>query len=174
MAEDVVSIRPAEPEDAARLLALVRALTQQSDTFTVDEGLGQLTEAREREQIEQITRTTTNIILVATLGEQLIGIATVQATADITAAEGEVGVAVLKAYWGQGLGTALVEELIRWAQDFSTLKRLILTVQCRNQRATQLYLHQGFQPQAPEPHPVLDLNGEQVPAVDMVLTVNAD
>ncbi|RRK11434.1 GNAT family N-acetyltransferase [Lactiplantibacillus garii] len=171
MADEVVDIRPAEPADAARLLKLLKRLSHESNTFTVDEGLGQLSERDECQQIEQLTRTTTNTIFVAALGAQLIGVATVQATEGPTVTKGEVGVAVLKEFWGMGLGTALVEELIHWARDFSTLKQLVLTVQLRNTRAAKLYQHLGFKESTPQAYDVVDPTGAKVAAVDMVLAV---
>ncbi|VDG17884.1 N-acetyltransferase [Lactobacillus sp.] [Lactiplantibacillus mudanjiangensis] len=171
MAADVVEIRPAEATDAAQLLALLKQLATESNTFTADDGLGELSEADERSQIEQITKTTTNIIMVAALGDELLGVGTVQATDDLVHDQGEVGVAVLKTYWGNGLGTALVEELLHWASDYSTLAQLCLTVQMRNQRAIKLYQHLGFQTVTTEPYAVIDPTGMSVQAIDMVLAV---
>lgn len=171
MAEEVVDVRPAEANDAGKLLHLLLQLADESNTFTIDDGLGELSEADEREQIEQITRTTTNTVFVAALGPQLIGVGTVQATGDLGEPHGEVGVAVLKKFWGMGLGSALVEELITWAQEFSTLEQLELTVQLRNTRAANLYRHLGFQPVTTTPYDVTDPAGERVPAIDMVLPV---
>lgn len=52
--------------------------------------------------------------------------------------------AVLKDYWGHGLGRILLEEVIVWAQEIGLLKRLELTVQVRNERAVRLYQSCGF------------------------------
>ncbi|WP_253955307.1 GNAT family N-acetyltransferase [Lactiplantibacillus plantarum] len=104
MAEEVVDVRPAEVADAAQLLALLAQLGRESNTFTVDEGIEDLSETDEQAQIERINGTTTNIIFVATLDSRLIGVSTVQASTDFSAAQGEVGVAVLKEFWGMGLG----------------------------------------------------------------------
>jgi len=171
MAAEVVDVRPAEASDAAQLLALLKQLASESNTFTVDDGLGELSEADERAQIEQITRTTTNTIFVAVLDQQLIGVGTVQATEGLLHPRGEIGVAVLKAYWGNGLGTALVEELLTWAHDFSTLHQLFLTVQTRNERAVKLYRQLGFKAVTKTAYSVVDPTGAKVAAIDMVLQV---
>ncbi|WP_251898817.1 GNAT family N-acetyltransferase [Lactiplantibacillus paraplantarum] len=121
MAEEVVDVRPAEVADATQLLALLAQLGRESNTFTVDEGIEDLSETDEQEQIAHINGTTTNIIFVATLASQLIGVSTVQASTDFSAAQGEVGVAVLKEFWGMGLGTALIEEVLDWARNYSTI-----------------------------------------------------
>lgn len=171
MAEEVVDVRPAEVTDAAQLLALLAQLGRESNTFTVDDGIEELSETDEAEQIERISGTTTNVIFVAVLGDQLIGVSTVQASTDFSAAQGEVGVAVLKEFWGMGLGTALVEEILDWARNYSSLERLVLTVQLRNTRAAKLYQHLGFENCTATSYEVVDPTGQRVAAMDMSLWV---
>ncbi|AYG36593.1 N-acetyltransferase [Lactiplantibacillus pentosus] len=171
MAEEVVDVRPAEVTDAAQLLALLAQLGRESNTFTVDDGIEELSETDEAEQIERISGTTTNVIFVAVLGDRLIGVSTVQASTDFSAAQGEVGVAVLKEFWGMGLGTALVEEILDWARNYSSLERLILTVQLRNTRAAKLYQHLGFENCTATSYEVVDPTGQRVAAIDMSLWV---
>ena len=171
MAEEVVDVRPAEVTDAAQLLALLAQLGRESNTFTVDDGIEELSETDEAEQIERISGTTTNVIFVAVLGDRLIGVSTVQASTDFSAAQGEVGVAVLKEFWGMGLGTALVEESLDWARNYSSLERLVLTVQLRNTRAAKLYKHLGFENCTATSYEVVDPTGQRVAAIDMSLWV---
>ncbi|MGA3407273.1 GNAT family N-acetyltransferase [Lactiplantibacillus pentosus] len=171
MAEEVVDVRPAEVTDAAQLLALLAQLGRESNTFTVDDGIEELSETDEAEQIERISGTTTNVIFVAVLGDRLIGVSTVQASTDFSAAQGEVGVAVLKEFWGMGLGTALVEEILDWARNYSSLERLVLTVQLRNTRAAKLYQHLGFENCTATSYEVVDPTGQWVAAIDMSLWV---
>ncbi|WP_047999031.1 GNAT family N-acetyltransferase [Lactiplantibacillus herbarum] len=171
MADEVVDVRPAEATDAAKLLALLAQLAGESNTFTVDDGIENVSEADECQQIEQITRTTTNVIFVAVLGSRLIGVGTVQADEKLGEAQGEVGVAVLKEFWGMGLGTALVEDIIDWARNYSTLERLVLTVQTRNTRAAKLYQHVGFEACTPASYEVVDPTGQHVAAMDMLMMV---
>ncbi|MCT3066384.1 GNAT family N-acetyltransferase [Lactiplantibacillus pentosus] len=171
MAEEVVDVRPAEVTDAAQLLALLAQLGRESNTFTVDDGIEELSETDEAEQIERISGTTTNVIFVAVLGDRLIGVSTVQASTDFSAAQGEVGVAVHKEFWGMGLGTALVEEILDWARNYSSLERLVLTVQLRNTRAAKLYQHLGFENCTATSYEVVDPTGQRVAAIDMSLWV---
>ena len=165
MAEEVVDVRPAEVADAAQLLALLAQLGRESNTFTVDEGIEDLSETDEQAQIERINGTTTNIIFVATLDSRLIGVSTVQASTDFSAAQGEVGVAVLKEFWG------MIEEVLDWARNYSSLERLVLTVQLRNVRAVKLYQHLGFENCTATSYDVVDPTGKRVPAIDMGIWV---
>ena len=49
-----------------------------------------------------------------------------------------------KAYWGNGLGSILMEEAIEWAQSSGSIRRLQLTVQKRNLAAVHLYKKAGL------------------------------
>ncbi|NMP24314.1 GNAT family N-acetyltransferase [Sulfobacillus harzensis] len=51
---------------------------------------------------------------------------------------------IRQSYWGQGLGTRLMETAIDWAKE-QGLSRLELTVVADNWRALALYLKMGFQ-----------------------------
>ena len=58
---------------------------------------------------------------------------------------GQVFIVVKKAFWNQGLGRILLEEAVDWAENGSSLRRLELTVQVRNERAVHLYKELGFE-----------------------------
>ena len=51
---------------------------------------------------------------------------------------------VAKAYWGQGIATAMVREAVAWSER-TGLKRLELTVHTSNLAALSVYLRCGFQ-----------------------------
>lgn len=61
---------------------------------------------------------------------------------------GEVGISILKDYWGLGLGTMLLEEVLIWVKENGVLFRLELDVQTRNERAVHLYQKMGFEIEA--------------------------
>lgn len=138
-----VSIRPAKPTDAAALLALLKQLQTESTTFEISNNLNELTVAEETHQIELIQATTTNIIFVAAIGDELVGLATAIERDDHSNTS-ELGVAVLKEVYHNGLGTALVDELIYWAESFSTIDELVLTVYKDNVAAVKIYEKLGF------------------------------
>ena len=58
--------------------------------------------------------------------------------------KGEVGVSVLKAYWGLGIGKGLLESLLEWAESKRIVKKINLKVRCENMRAIRLYEWMGF------------------------------
>lgn len=56
---------------------------------------------------------------------------------------GELGMSVVRDYWGQGIGTALLNALIDWAPSAGVTK-LVLRVRSDNRRAISLYKRIGF------------------------------
>ncbi|MFD1317539.1 GNAT family N-acetyltransferase [Loigolactobacillus zhaoyuanensis] len=141
-----VTIRIVRPTDAAQLLTLLRQLQQETPFLLADATDLASSATAETEQLTQLLQTDNNLLLVAALGDQLVGFARVAASSAPEIQHiGEVGIALLHEFWGYGLGTALLEEVLAWAQANPLMRRLELTVQQRNQRAYQLYQKLGFQ-----------------------------
>ncbi|MFN2363711.1 MAG: GNAT family N-acetyltransferase, partial [Halarsenatibacteraceae bacterium] len=58
--------------------------------------------------------------------------------------QGEFGMSVLKDYWGNGIGSLLIETLINWAEE-NGITRISLRVDEDNTRGQKLYEKFGFQ-----------------------------
>ncbi len=55
-----------------------------------------------------------------------------------------LAVGVVKAHWGKGIATALLEYALRWSRE-KQLRRIELTVHVSNRRAVEVYERCGFQ-----------------------------
>jgi len=55
-----------------------------------------------------------------------------------------VGIAIDEKYWGQGIGSVLFDEMIKFAQD-KGLEQMELDVNTNNTRALHLYKSKGFE-----------------------------
>lgn len=163
---DEVAIRLPEAADAGPLLKLLEHLQQESDTFTLADADDPMSAVQEADQLAQIERSTSHLLLVASLGSQLIGVLSIASTPQGNV--GELGLAVEKAYWHQGIGTALVDEALYWAQTASSLEAIGLIVQTRNVAAMRLYQKMGFVRTSTPPETVRDDAGKPVTAVEMV------
>lgn len=165
MSEDV-TIRLPGAADAVALLALLERLQQESDTFSLADADDPISAAQEAEQLEQIKQSSKHLLLVACLGRQLLGVLSISPTPQGNV--GELGIAVEKTYWHLGIGTALVDEALYWADTASSLQAVGLIVQTRNVAAVKLYEKMGFVRTQTPPEMVTDDDGEQVKAVEMV------
>ncbi|WP_421016679.1 GNAT family N-acetyltransferase [Furfurilactobacillus cerevisiae] len=167
MSEPTVDIRPVTENDAADLLTLLEDLKKESTTFTADPALAHLSVEEEAAQLRVMISSPQNHLMVADYGGQLIGVASIIAKNETV---GEIGVAILKSYWNEGLGSALMEEMLYWAKTASSLTNIVLTVQLENTYAKRLYRNLGFK--VTHFDSVVNAVGDEVPAQEMTLTVH--
>ena len=125
MAEFELALREAEKADAADLIRFLNQVGAESDYMTLDEA-GILMDEELDNEIARI------VSITADFHERIRHI-------------GQVFIVVKKAFWNQGLGRILLEEAVDWAENGSSLRRLELTVQVRNERAVHLYKELGFE-----------------------------
>lgn len=148
MAELEIDFSVAEGADAVAFLDFMAAVAEETDYLAMDEGgLAADPEALAHHFDSQLSLDN-QLCLLAKHGSEVIGVVNVKADhRDKLAHIGDVFIAVKKAYWGQGLGSALLEEALYWAEQTETIKRLELTVQARNSSAIALYKKHGFEPE---------------------------
>lgn len=134
---DEVEIKLATGDDAPRVLKFLRQAATESDAVTVPH-LAQVTVDQEKQNIDLINQFDDCVIMLAMLGEEILGIVTVMVLESQPTA-GELGVVVAKKYWRNGIGRLLVEEAEYWFDNYSSLESLVLTVFTTNTPAIKLY-----------------------------------
>ncbi|MDZ7834780.1 MAG: GNAT family protein [Alkalibacterium sp.] len=109
------------------------------------EGVGITTEEEEK-QLADIYESSNNCVFVATCRAiRSSGSLSIHASDKPKIRHiGDIGIVIDKAYWGYGLGTLMMEELLLWADESPVLSRLQLQVQERNTRARHMYEKLGF------------------------------
>jgi RimJ/RimL family protein N-acetyltransferase len=171
MSEEVtLIIREAESKDASQLLAMMQQADRETDFLVIDEqDLNLSTEALAIE-IDYLKKSINNLLLVASMDKKIIGVLSVKAQEQMRVSHiGEVGISILKDYWGIGIGTMMLEELLIWAKENGVLFRLELDVQTRNERAVHLYQKMGFQIEATMKRGARKENGEFLDVYKMSL-----
>ncbi|ANZ61621.1 hypothetical protein AYR62_03505 [Secundilactobacillus paracollinoides] len=165
MTSEDLDYRRVQPADAQALLALLQQLSQETTTFTVPTPLPSV--SQEVKEIEQINAGKDHVVIVAATGEQLVGVVTVMPTDEQAA--GEIGVAVLKKYWRQGIGYELMLSGLDWGALESSYSEISLTVQKQNTGAIAMYEKIGFATLSTS-H-VENSAGERVEAFEMAIGV---
>ena len=141
MAEFELALREAEKADAADLIRFLNQVGAESDYMTLDEAGILMDEDQMGQFIQRQAESDNQLYLLALLDNEIAGIVSI--TADFH--ERIRHIVVKKAFWNQGLGRILLEEAVDWAENGSSLRRLELTVQVRNERAVHLYKELGFE-----------------------------
>lgn len=141
----VLSIREAVREDAARLIQYLVKIPYDTEYLTM--GPGELTVSVEEEEkmLEESHKARNKVVLVAEVNHEIVGCLNFRGgPRPRNEHAGEFGVSVSKEYWGQGIGCAMIEELIEWAKVSKVVRKINLLVRSDNSRAVHIYEKLGF------------------------------
>jgi RimJ/RimL family protein N-acetyltransferase len=140
-----VRIRRAEPDDAAAILGYLGKVGGETINLTFGaEGPG-FSEAEEREYLTRVAAADNSLAIVALAGEEIIGALTFDGGHRRRMRHaGEFGISVLQAYAGQGLGKALLEYMVAWAEQGGIVRKINLKVRVDNHAAIRLYEQMGW------------------------------
>lgn len=140
MSDEIVSMKTATAADGEMVLQLLKQLQLESNVVLIAH-LDHMSVQQASADLDQLSDRDDSIVLLAMYGQQAIGILTVTPDDD---QQGELGVAVLKDYWHNGIGTMLVDEAVYWLNHYSSLNALKLDVFNDNDRARAIYKRLGF------------------------------
>ncbi len=164
-----VVIRSAVADDAEALVDYFLVVTAQSDnlTFEPDETAMFADEAMFLENLE----TSPNALaLVAEYEGAIVGSLTfIGGTRPKVKRIGEFGITVERTWWGKGIGSALIQALVTWAEEVR-IGKIHLQVRTDNPRAIALYRKFGFVDEAVLRH-VLRIRGDYVDLLWMGLAL---
>jgi len=105
----------------------------------------ELTVEQEIERIEKDNKDSNMFMIIGTVNGTIISAAQINSPLRKKIAHNsEVGISVRKEYWGKGVGTAIMGELIRHARERSTIRNIGLGVKVSNSNAIALYEKYGF------------------------------
>lgn len=138
-------LREAQPNDAIKLIAHVNTMSHESSFTTISPGEFDMSVEDETRFLQDCLAADTQLYLIALIDEHIVG-ALHFATGKRARVRhsGEFGLSVLKAYWGLGIGSLLLEALISWAKANPVIKKINLRVRTDNLRALKLYEKKGF------------------------------
>ena len=141
-----VSIRTATEMDAAAVLNLYKSVIAESRYTLLQAEEFQRTEEMERKFIAGELQRSDSLRVVAEIDGLIVGMARVRA-GDLkrTAHFGEVDSVWVHCAWRrQGIGHALVDALVRWAEGNKGIEKLGLFVFSTSEAAIELYKRNGF------------------------------
>lgn len=137
-------IQSALPSDAREILLMIQQAESETDFLTRIPGEFPMTVENECKYIEDKLSSSKEIFLIARYNDRIVG--TLGFTASPLARcrhKGQMGISVLRGFWGLGIGRKLIETLLEWADSIAIVK-ITLEVDTLNQRAINLYKSLGF------------------------------
>ena len=157
-----INIREIRLEDAEKLLKLSQQVDNETKFLMLELNERESTAAETETRIQAILDKENTTLLVAENSDgELVGF--------LVADGGEflrikhrlyMGIAILQAYTGQGIGTKLFEAMEAWAREHG-IHRIELTVMAHNKIAIGLYKKMGYQIEGRRVHSML-IDGQYV------------
>jgi RimJ/RimL family protein N-acetyltransferase len=165
---ETITIRSAQPDDAAALLNYIRAVAAETEFFVREPDEFPSTEEQERQWVQDRFDRPGWSILVAEASGTIIGNVSFENGAHRRVAHrGTVGISVAKPWRGKGIGTALLQTLIEWAEANPLIEKLSLAVFANNKTAIRLYSKLGFIEEGRQPKEMKLGPGQYVDAILM-------
>ena len=139
------TLRQAQPEDAAAILALKQSILRPGiyDALLPEEY--SFDEEQESLWIDHCLSSNSNFMVVAEVSNVLVGMLFFQTSNELRCNHwGEFGMGITEAFRGQGVGTALINALFKWAEEHPRVEKICLKVFDANPKAVKLYQNLGF------------------------------
>jgi ribosomal protein S18 acetylase RimI-like enzyme len=142
----VITIRHARIEDAAKLVETKRKYIAESPFIPIT--IEEYTQTLEQEEqlISNYINQTNSLLLIAELDGEILGnIDLTGSSRNQLAHTAMMGIGMLPAFQGMGLGTYLLKHALDWAQSNEKLEIIWLEVMPENIYAVKLYTQSGFE-----------------------------
>ncbi|MEK4760116.1 GNAT family protein [Viridibacillus sp. FSL E2-0187] len=141
-----VTIKEATKNDAQQMINFYNVVGGETDFLSFGKNEFNRDVEEYTKFIDSTSLEQNSIILIATLKDEIIGIASINSSQkDRTKHVGTLGIVVSEQLVGQGLGRKLMEELINWATSNGVTKKISLVTREDNTFAIELYEKLGFE-----------------------------
>jgi len=140
-----IELREGEPSDAAACLKYIEKVSAQSTFLTFGPGEFGLSLKEEEKVILDKKDRVNELFLLACIDSVIVSQMTVNSSQRLRIRHAvEFGISVDKEYWGLGIGTAMLEYLLSWAETNPVVRKVNLQVLESNEKAIHLYKRLGF------------------------------
>ena len=142
---DTIVIDEACSEDASGLVDYVEQISGESDFLGFGPGEFGITVEEEKGILEDYRSSENKLYLIARISDGIVGTMSFEAGSRPRMAHcGGIGMSVRQDHWRQGVGSALIDELVRRCHLAGIVKKINLRVRTDNERTIHLYKKKGF------------------------------
>lgn len=139
-------VRKAMVEDTEEILNISNQVAGETNNLTYSSGEYYMTYDQQYTYISKLKDSKNSCFLVALVDGKVVGSLTfLSSSRKRLEHRGEMGIAVLKDYWGIGIGKSLIDNFLQWAKSNEITRKIDLLVREDNIPAIGLYLKFGFQ-----------------------------
>ncbi|EAE6207496.1 GNAT family N-acetyltransferase [Listeria innocua] len=141
----IMTIREATKEDASNIVTYLNEVAGETDYLSFGKGEFSFSLEEEAEYIEEGVKNPGSIMLLSFIEDELASVSQlIGHTKKRELHTCELTISTRKKFWGLGIGTLIMEELIKHAKKNERLKLVYLEAVSENKRAINLYKKFGF------------------------------
>ena len=140
-----MAIRTMVPEDAEAFIAHMQTVCAESENLTFSPEDLHMTPEKERQRIEEFHKDGRSVMLAGFIDGKLSAVSTLRCAERIRIRHNaEFSLTVLKKYWNNGAGDAMLQAVIGYARTRGDIKSIELGVKATNAAGIHLYEKHGF------------------------------
>ena len=142
--KDLILRRPSV-DDAQKMIEYLNIVGGESDNLLFGKDSFHLTVEQEMNHIRNISNDSNTLMILGIIDDDIASVAQISASSRIRIAHNsELSISVKKKYWRNGVGSAVMKELIHFAKEQGTIKNISLGGRSGNDNAIALYERYGF------------------------------
>ncbi len=163
-------LRPAIESDAEEMLAFrIKTIGETDFLMQYPEEMADYTLEKQLNFINRMIDSPNDKMFTAVVEGKIAGTGQVSFNSRIkTRHRASIGIALMKEYWGLGIGSAIFEEIIKTAKERDDVLQLELEVIQGNERAMALYKKFGFETVAEKPDAIRLKDGSMLKEITMM------
>lgn len=144
--EQRLVLRKPSVDDAEAMIKYLNIVGGESDNLLFGKDEFRLTVEQEREHIKGVNEDDNTLMILGFIDDKIVSISQISAQRRKRIAHNaDLAISVKKEYWGLGIGTIVMEELINYARNHDTIKNISLGVKASNTIAMKLYEKMDFE-----------------------------
>lgn len=142
---ELLIIRQAEEDDAEALIKYLNQVGGESDNLLFGKDDLHMTIEQEVEFINRIRNDQNTLMLVGLINDSIVSVAQIGCKQRKRISHNsELAISVKKNYWSNGVGSAMMGELLHFAESNEIITNVGLGVKADNDKAIKLYEKFGF------------------------------
>lgn len=137
-------LRKANVDDAEKMIEYLNAVGGESDNLLFGKNEFHLSVEQEREYIKNLNNSKDVFMVIGIIDNKVVSIAQIRKLGRKRIEHNsEIAISVKKDYWGLGIGSLVMEQLIEFAKN-NNIMNISLGVKASNYKAINLYEKFGF------------------------------
>lgn len=138
-------IRSPRKTDAQAIINHLNKIGGESDFVTFGKDEFHKSVEEESKFLTSLTNSEDHLMLIGLIDNQVIAVGDVHSNSKPRLSKfGNIAISVQKAFWRQGIGSLILQDLIKWGKEVRKLRKINLEVRSDNFRAKNLYKKLGF------------------------------